>query len=80
MTDSVQKTRGHNEHFSAEELAQIRAGFEAGRKAEDLARDMRCSKRAINGYYAKFRKPTKIVAQRFRPQIPSRHYKSSFEL
>lgn len=80
MKDDWQKPRGHNQHFTSDELAKIRAAFDDKRKAADVARDLKCSTRVINGYFARFRNPVKVVVQRFRPQIPCRHYKSNFEV
>ena len=80
MTDDWHKPRGHHEHLTDEEKAKIRAAFDAGRKPSDIARELQCSTRVAAGYFAKFRAPPKPTVQRFRPQLPCRHRKPSFEL
>jgi len=84
-------TRTHGEHLTEEEIARMRAAFEAGRRTEDIAEELRCSGRIANKYYAMFRgtpqkqgRPRNLMICTPRPPAPmpkkSRFYKSNFEI
>jgi hypothetical protein len=82
-----------NRHLSREEIAFARVGFNTGRNALDVARDLECSGRVIAKYYAQFRgNPNRCrKADYSRPEVDtptprapvdraSRFYKGNFEL
>jgi hypothetical protein len=74
-------TRGKGEHFTDAEIEFIRASFRKGRKAVDVARDLKAAIPSINVRYAMLRasgEPSHLDPGPMPTR--SRFYKSNFEL
>jgi hypothetical protein len=94
--DDWAKPRGVNGHFSPDEIALVRRYFDEERPVRAVARELQCSSRVIQKYYAQFRghvRQHRRVARPSRAGLdskpapaapvtprPSRFYKSDFEL
>lgn len=84
--------RSQGRHLNEEEIARLCAAFAAGRCSLDIARELECSSRSANKYYAIFRgtpqkngrpdyrKPIPRIVATPRPESKSRFYKSNFEI
>lgn len=87
--DDWEKPRSQGTKFTAEEIAELRNAFNAGRHSNDIARELKCSSRNANKYYATFRgytlpqhvkrKPV-IRLPEPKPKPGPRFYTSNFEL
>ncbi len=53
--DNWEKPRGRHSFLTDAEREQLRQAFVQGRKASDIARELKCSSRVANKYYAQFR-------------------------
>lgn len=82
-------TRGKGDFMTEAEIETLRAAFRADRDPGDVAAELRCSRRSVTRYYAMFRgSPQKLGRPKYREPIravravplPSRFYKSNFEL
>lgn len=85
--DWWEKPRTQGEHFTEKEIGKLRAAYNEGRRARDIACELECSTRVVCKYYAKFRGyPLQRGRSASRPQEPrpapksSRFYTSTFEL
>jgi hypothetical protein len=77
-TDNWEKPRNRGTGLTAEEKDVIRAAFRLGRKAKDVARELKCATRTVHKYYNQV--GTEQPPQRVRAPLPDRFYKSNFEL
>jgi hypothetical protein len=94
--DDWAKPRSKGQHLTKEEIARIRVAFNCGRRPDDIARELKCSSRITNKYYAMFRDTPHQVSMpkpkpKYREMIlapkpvqqtnpQSRFYKSNFEI
>lgn len=90
-TDDWHKPRGPGVKLTASEIQRLRVAFNTNTHAHDIARELQCSSRIANKYYAMFRgnatakprKPKKVFVRRVaepKPVRTSRFYTSTFEL
>lgn len=86
--DPWRKPRGPANHFTPDEIAEIKAAFIAERQPKDIAEQLKCSQRSINRYYAMLREGRAVLSRETRtnPVIEikrgpvDRFYRGSFEL
>lgn len=80
--DSWDKPRNQGQHFTDDEIAQIKIAYQTRRKPNDIARELKCSSRNVAKYYRQFREQGVGQAQErpFNPSRDGRYYKSNFEL
>lgn len=70
--------RSRQQHFTDAERALIRASFEGGRRARDVARELQCSIRVIQTHYLNLRCDERARTPKPPPATP-RFYRSDFE-
>lgn len=89
--DDWDKPRTQGQHLTKAEIAQLRAAFVAGRRADDIACELQLSTRNANKYFSMFRgvhiprgRPVTKPKMMAPPPVPkpqkSRFYTSNFEL
>jgi hypothetical protein len=79
MKDTWDKPRGHGQHLTEAEIAEIKEAYCAGQKIGFVARKLKCSSRVVSKYYGLFR--AEGVTKRVRrPVATNRFYKSDFNL
>jgi hypothetical protein len=89
--DDWEKPRGPGTKLTAAEISRLKVAFNTNTHSRDIARELQCSSRIANKYYAMFRGYTPVV-RRVRPKVvvrpapepklerKSRFYTSNFEL
>jgi hypothetical protein len=92
IRDDWEKPRSKGQKLTVDEVAKIRAGFNAGRKHRDIARELQCSSRVTAKYYgfyrdeAKYRRAIEVVEKPKPVRVSSvpvgnpRFYSSNFEI
>lgn len=83
--DDWEKPRSKGQHLTEAEIGLIREAFKVGRHYSEIARELKCSSRVACKYYGLFSAEgvRKNIDKPFDPaakQLPSRFYKTSFEL
>ena len=77
--DDWQKPRAKWQHLTEAEIARIRIAYQQRRKNRDIARELQCSTRVVQKYYAQFADQG-IPQQREPAPARPRFYKGNFEL
>lgn len=82
------RSRGHR--LASDEIELIRTRHKEGVRTILVAKEVRCSQRVVNKYYAMFggkphnpvAKKVEVIDKPSKPKIelPNRHYKSNFEI
>jgi DNA invertase Pin-like site-specific DNA recombinase len=91
IKDDWGKPRSNGTPLTAEEIKRVRTAFNQGRHVRDIARELQCSRRTVDKYYAEFRgRPNVRHKPLYRQLIhapkpapaaaQSRFYKSNFEI
>lgn len=65
--------------FTEAEKGIIRQAARHGRLPREVAKELHCSTRTINDYYAKFRAEWHVPERSKRAPLPDRFYRSNFE-
>jgi hypothetical protein len=71
------KPRTQGAHLNDAEIARLRVAFNCDRRSGDIAAELPCSPQIANKYYRIFRDAATPPPA---PTLPSRFYKSNFEL
>ncbi|HEY8751630.1 MAG TPA: hypothetical protein VIM11_26850 [Tepidisphaeraceae bacterium] len=93
IKDDWKKPRSNGTALTDAEIRSVRVAFDQGRLSRDIARELKCSTRAVTRYYAIFRgTPQKLGRPKYRDLMhapksapsptaaQSRFYKSNFEI
>lgn len=87
--DDWEKPRAKGVHLTPAEISKIRVAFNTGRHPSDIARELQCSSRIANKYYAQFRgyavprgrlRTVVVRPPEPKPAARARFYTSTFEL
>lgn len=54
LPEDWEKPRSKSTHLTAEEIQQLRVAYNCGKLAREAARELKCSTRTVNKYFADF--------------------------
>ena len=88
--DDWHKPRSKTDHLTRDDIRKLKAFFDLGWSPRNAARELQCSSRTANKYYAEFRGDVRSVPEK-KPNPPVRHrpikiehasrfYKGNFDL
>lgn len=78
--DDWPKPRATWQYLTEAEIARIRLAFQQRRKNRDVARELQCSTRVVQKYYAQFANQGIPQQCELPGAAPSRFYRGNFEL